>query len=177
MVKQRLPQRAIAFLFQLLFWSILSGGLASSTLAGPNEAEDVVRQVYDLVSFDAGTRPDWQQVRSRFLPEAVITLRTAKDKISVFTLDGFVQDFVDFIDRSKADERGFHERVVQLTGSTYGDVAEYKVVYEAQLQGSQRPPQQGLDIFLLIRTADGWKIAAITNELVSPGVPLPAGLH
>lgn len=140
-------------------------------------AETVVRGIYDLVSFEAGSRPDWDSVRAQFLPGAVVTLRTARDQISVFSLEGFVNDFISFIDRTKADEVGFREHVLEVTGASYGDIAEYKVLYEAEIIGRGRPPTRGLDLFLLVRTTDGWKIAAITNELVRPDLPLPAGFR
>lgn len=58
------------------------------------------------------------------------------------------------------------------SGTTPGTVPNQDtVIYGTQLEDSQRPSQQGLDIFLLAKTTEGWKIAAITNELVAPGVP------
>jgi hypothetical protein len=44
------------------------------------------------------------------------------------------------------------------------------------MQGN-RPPTKGNDNFLLIKLGDGWKIAAITNEIVTPDRPIPAGLQ
>lgn len=39
-------------------------------------AEEVITKLYNLVTFDAGTTPDWDKVRALFLPEVVIVLRT-----------------------------------------------------------------------------------------------------
>ena len=36
------------------------------------------RTFYDLVTFDAGTTPDWERVRSLFADEAVVILRTGR---------------------------------------------------------------------------------------------------
>ena len=41
-------------------------------------AEGVVEELYELVTFQAGTTPDWDVVRSLFLPEAVVVLRTSR---------------------------------------------------------------------------------------------------
>jgi len=60
-------------------------------------AESTVRELYRLVSFEPGAAVDWDAVRGLFLPQAVVVLRTSWEATSVFTLDGFVQDFVDFI--------------------------------------------------------------------------------
>ena len=42
-------------------------------------AEETVRHLYDLITFDPGQPPDWNQVRELFLEEAVIVLRTRLD--------------------------------------------------------------------------------------------------
>lgn len=142
--------------------------------AGP---EAVVRQLYDLVTFEAGERPDWEQVRSAFLDQAVVVLRTSRDSTSVFTLDGFVEDFISFIEATKVKEVGFEEKIVRMHSVVLGDMASILVLYEAHVPGSPRPPQQGVDSILLSRRNEGWKIVAITNEIPTPERPLPAELR
>ena len=56
--------------------------------------DGVVTEIYDLVSFEAGAVPDWDKVRSMFIPEAVVVLRTTREATTVFSVDGFIQDFV-----------------------------------------------------------------------------------
>jgi hypothetical protein len=63
-------------------------------------AEGVVTQLYELVTFEAGSTPDWDKVRSLFIDEAVIVLRTTRTATTVFSVDGFVNDFVTFIERA-----------------------------------------------------------------------------
>ena len=144
------------------------------TLSHPDR---VVGELYDLVTFPAGKTPDWGQVKALFIEEAVIVLRTGVDRTSIFTVDTFVQDFVSFIERSRVGEAGFEERILGMDSTVYGDIASVLVLYQAKIPGRQRPPQQGIDIFQLIRSKDGWKIVAITNERVTPDRPLPEGLQ
>jgi hypothetical protein len=139
----------------------------------PTSAEDVVRRLYDLVTFDAGTTPDWDQVRSLFLDEAVIVLRTARDSTTVFSLEGFVADFVSFIERANVEQTGFAERIVALERLVLKDMAHVAVLYEASIPGRDRPPQQGVDLFLLTRQAGRWRIAAITNDIPDSQHPVP----
>ncbi|MHC5209612.1 MAG: nuclear transport factor 2 family protein [Planctomycetota bacterium] len=139
--------------------------------------EQVVRDVYAQVSFGPGTTPDWDKVRAHFLDEAVIVLRTGRETTAVFTLDGFVADFVAFIERTEADERGFTETVLSLHATVFGDIAHVLVLYEAQLQGSERGPSRGVDSFHLIRRGDRWSIVSILNELPSDERPVPAVLQ
>ena len=140
----------------------------------PDEtAEDVVAGIYDRVSFDAGERPDWDQVRSLFVPEAVIVLRTSRETTTLFSLEGFVDDFVNFIENSPAGAAGFTERVVRMNSLIFGDMAHVLVLYEAHITGSPRPPQQGVDSFSLIKQDGRWLIVSITNEIPTADRPLP----
>lgn len=140
-------------------------------------ADGVVRELYDLVTFDAGTRPDWERVKALFLEPAVIVLRTSRDATTVFALDGFVEDFVRFIDTAGVDSTGFVEEIVRTHEVVIGDIAHVLVLYEASIPGWGRPPMKGVDSFQLIKKNDRWWIVSITNEIPSSDRPLPAELE
>ncbi len=140
-------------------------------------AEMAVQNLYQLVTFPAGTTPDWNQVRALFLPEAVVVLRTGRESISVFTLEGFVDDWLRFIAESNVDETGFTERVVRTHATEMGDIAHVWVLYEAETPGWNRPPQPGVDSFQLVRREGRWLIASITNELPNAERPPPEVLR
>jgi hypothetical protein len=146
---------------------------------------DLVAGIYSLVSSAGGNLPDWDNVRACFLPEAVMVLRTSRTALTAFTLDGFIKDFVDFYEkpfkRGEATvvpkENGFTEKVVRMKAWEYGDMAHVLVLYEAQITGFGMPPQQGVDSWLLVRRDGRWLIAAATNEIVTPGRPVPPELR
>jgi hypothetical protein len=145
---------------------------------GPHaSAQAVVEELYKLVTFEAGTTPDWGQVRALFLDEAVIVLRTSLTETSVLSVDGFVQDFVDFIETANVEKSGFSEKVVLTKPIVFGDIANILVIYEAQIPGSGRDPLRGVDSFHLIRLDRRWRIASIVNEIVMPDRPLPQELQ
>lgn len=145
---------------------------------------DMVTGIYALVSSTGGTLPDWEKVRACFLKESVIVLRTSATKVSVFSLDGFIKDFVDFYERPlKRGETtilpkvsGFTERVVRMKVWEYGEMAHVLVLYEAHLPGSSVRPQQGVDSWLLVRREGRWLVAAVTNEVVTAARPIPPEL-
>jgi hypothetical protein len=139
--------------------------------------EGVVTEIYDLVSFEAGSSPDWDKVRSMFIPEAVIVLRSSWEASTVFSVESFVGDFVNFVENSPAGDMGFTEEIVNMKSLVFGDMAHVLVLYEAQITGSPRPPQQGVDSFSLIKKDGRWWIAAITNELPTPDRPVPEVLQ
>ncbi|MHC4126547.1 MAG: hypothetical protein ACYTE6_00750 [Planctomycetota bacterium] len=140
-------------------------------------AEGLVAELYASVTFEAGGTPDWNHVRSMFIDEAVIVLRTSRKDTTVFSVGGFVDDFVKFIERADAGQTGFVERVIRMKSMVFGDMAHVLVLYEAAIPGSPRPPQQGVDSFALIRKHGRWWIAAVTNELPGPDRPVPADLR
>ncbi|HVP12680.1 MAG TPA: alpha/beta fold hydrolase [Phycisphaerae bacterium] len=140
-------------------------------------AESVVSELYRRVTFKADESPDWDSVRALFDPEAVIVLRTARDKTTVFSLDGFIDDFVRFIERSDAQRRGFSEKIIRTKPIVYGDIAHVLVLYEARLEGTDRQPQRGVDSIELIRRNGRWWIVAIANEICTPERPAPPELQ
>jgi hypothetical protein len=148
-----------------------------SVSGGDETPEDVVAGIYDLVSFQTGKTPDWDKVRSLFIPEAVVVLRTSREATTVFSLEGFIGDFVSFIENTPAGEMGFSEKVVRMKSMVFGDMADVLVLYEAQITGSARGPQQGVDSFSLIKKDGRWLIVSITNEIPTADHPLPEELR
>ena len=147
-------------------------------IPNPTETpEDVVAGIYDLVSFEAGKTPDWDVVRSLFIPEAIIVLRTSLEASTVFSLEGFVDDFVNFIDNTPAGEMGFTETVIRMKSMVFGDMAHVLVLYESHITGSSRAPRQGVDSFSLIKKDGRWLIVSITNELPTAERPIPEVLR
>jgi hypothetical protein len=115
-------------------------------------------------------------VRSLFVEEAVVVLRTGREQMSVFSLDGFVDDFVKFIEQAGVEETGFTERILGMKSFTYGDIAHVLVLFDSHIPGSGRPPREGVDSFELIRRGGCWKIVAITNERPTADNPIPSSL-
>jgi hypothetical protein len=166
-----------------LFWALLLaaplpvGAQGTGSQEEDSSAEGVVRELYDIVTFPAETTPDWDQLRSLFLPEAVVVLRTSREETSVFSLEGFVQDWLRFIEGSNVRETGFTERIIRTHSTVFGDIAHIWVLYEAEIPGWGRPPQAGVDSFQLVRREGSWRIASITNEIPTPERPIPEVLR
>lgn len=168
--------------FRVLFACLLASsgtlrGQEGGAPIGDGSAEAVVRELYDLLTFPADTTPDWAQVRALFVPEGVVILRTSRTATTVFSVDGFVQDFVNFIEGSNVRETGFIERIVRTHATEFGDIAHVWVLYEAEVPGWDRPPQQGVDSFELSKRDGVWLIASILNELPNPDHPVPEVLR
>jgi len=135
--------------------------------------ENMVRQIYKEVSSDGVILPDWDRVRSFFVEEALIVLRTSREGSTQFNLEEFIQDFKNFYQNPALENSGFKEEVLQVKSHVYHDIAFIGVIYEAKILNSERPPQKGTDFWLLALKEDGWKVVAVTNEIIPPGESLP----
>jgi hypothetical protein len=154
---------------------------ANAPARGPGE---VVAGLYDLVSTDPGRTPDWDKVRALFAREAVVVLRSSRTATTLYSLEGFIQDFVDFYKKPFhrgtltlcPDQAGFTEKVVRLKAFEFWDMAHVLVLYEAHITGDPTPPQRGIDSWLLSRRDGRWVIVAITNDLITRDHPVPPEL-
>ncbi len=138
------------------------------------EAEKVVAELYSLVTMEPGMLPDWDAVRPLFLDEAVVVLRSSRTAMTVFDLEGWIQDFKDAIDKWDMSTRGFEEKLLRMKTLVFGDIAHCFAVYRAGFMSDENlPTNVGVDSIQLIRREGKWLIVSIVNEVELPGVPLP----
>jgi hypothetical protein len=159
---------------------LISVALTTPALAQTNETaedlrsvEQVVRDVYDLVSWTDGNAPDWEVVREAFIPEAIVVLRYPPD-LKVMSVDGFLLDWLRFENQLAASGvNGFQETVTSAVATEFGDVAHVSVVYESSIPGTTRPARPGVDLWSLIRIDGRWKVVSVVNELPRDDLPAP----
>jgi hypothetical protein len=176
--------RAISLVFLL---AVISAAQTTGTPA-PDPAlspQEVVANLYGIVSAAGGQTPDWEKVRACFVKEAVIVLRTSRTTTTIFSLDSFIKDFVDFYERAYRrggvtlypKKEGFTEKVLKLKAWEFWDMAHVLVLYEAHINNSPAPPEQGIDSWLLSRRDGRWMIVACVNDLVTKDHPVPPELR
>ncbi len=140
------------------------------------DPQAVIENLYKLVTFGPDNPPRWEEVRSLFIEDAIIVLRTSKDSSTRFTVNGFIDDFKKFAGEERILANGFSEKIIRLKKTVFGDIAHFLVLYEASIPGTDFKPQQGVDSFQLIKSDTAWKILSITNEIPGPGNPIPEEL-
>ena len=157
-------------LMLLILFTGLPFTAAQSSLPGNSElAENCIVKIYDAVSSTDGTAVDWDAVRSYFIEDAVIVLRTSRENVTQFTVDGFIDDFKKFYTSPAVSENGFTEKVIEANSRGYKDMAFVSIVYEANIPNSMRTPQRGIDYWLMEKLDGKWKVIAVTNEVIPPG--------
>jgi hypothetical protein len=163
----------------LLVWIVGLAGHNSRTDENVYmEPESLLRGLYAAVTFEPGTLPDWDYVRSFFIPEAVFGVRKSRTSMEVLDLDGFVGWWLEDIEKHKMKERGFKESIEKLKMTVYRDTAHCFIVYKAQfITPADSPGQLGLDSFGLMKKDGRWWIVSITNDVITPQNPLPENLR
>ncbi len=169
--------RILTPMFVLILLAVSATAAVLPGDGGEKSAGDVVAELYDIVTFKADDLPDWQRAKSLFIAEAVIVLRTGKEETTVFSVDDWVQDFIDFIEKAKIADVGFTEKIIRTKSMVMGDMAQILVLYESSVPGSARGPRPGVDHFSLVKKDGQWKIIAITNEIPNANRPIPAELQ
>jgi len=131
---------ALPLLVACLFAGTPALAQAAPFPPGTDTAEGVVYELYDMCTFDAGTLPDWDAMHALFLPQATVVLRNTRTSNTIFSVEGFVEDWHRFIARDNVEERGFTEEIVRMSATVFGDIAHIMVLYEASFPDWDRPP-------------------------------------
>ena len=137
----------LKIVFRIVFLAVLLcltfQSLAQTTTDDPiKSAEGLIKEIYNAVSLKPDVTLDWERVKSFFIKEAVVVVRTSRTATSVFSVEGFVQDFIDFYAKYPGANQGFTETILNMKSMVFGDMAHVLVLYEAQITGSANPQQK-----------------------------------
>jgi hypothetical protein len=133
----------------------------------------LIEDIYRTVSTTDSGSVNWERVRSMFIDEAVVILRTGPAESKQFSVGGFIQDFRDFYEYPEVKASGFEEKILSMKSMVYKDIAFIATIYSAAITGREVPPQRGVDLWLLNKKEGLWKITAVINEVIPPGQELP----
>lgn len=138
----------------------------------------VVEALYEYISFPPGARPDWDRMRSLYLPSAQIipSRRETCNLITVMHFDSFRAWAEPYIEESGWNARGFYECDAGHTIEIFGDIAHILSVYEARNHPEETPFKRGINSIQLVRDGDGWLVASIIWDMESAEWPIPERL-
>jgi hypothetical protein len=139
-----------------------------------SEPDSVIDALYRAVSFELGGQPDWATLKSLFLEGAVLAQpRRGTRQLELLSVDQFIARFEADLKTFEERGTGFSERVAGSQCSTFGRVADCRVVFEARFDpASPDPVGRGVDHIQLVRNGKRWWIAAIATEYERADQPL-----
>ena len=131
----------------------------------------LVDACYDLISFEPGSEPAWDDFRALFLPQAILTLRVFPDDeaITVMDLDAYMEKQI----REGMKEEGYTETLLHRSELVFRDTAEVRVLFAMQYGDTE--PYNAVDFFQLVRLKGRWFVASISSDVLRPDEPLPEG--
>ena len=126
---------------------------------------EIVDQAYEAISFEAGEQPDWTTFRSLFTERAVLALRVfPTDKhSSVMNLDEYERAQL----REDLAVGGYEEVPISRSGRIIRDLGIVDVRFDMRFPNGD--VVSALDVYHLVRTAAGWRIASISSDMLEGG--------
>jgi hypothetical protein len=138
------------------------------------DPESLVRGLFEAITFEPGTLPDWDYVRSFFIPEAVFAVRKSRTFREVLDLDGYVEWWLQDIEKYDIKEKGFQESIEKIKMTVYRGIAQCFIVYKAKfMKPADDPGHRGLESYGLMKKEGRWWIVSVTHDVITLQNPLP----
>ena len=144
--------------------------MSQDSFASPSALVDAC---YELISFEPGATPAWDEFRALFHPQAVLALRVfpEDEAVTVMDLDAYMVRQM----REGMEEEGYSETLLERVEHAFHDVAEVRVLFEMKF--GDTTSHTALDLFSLVRLGERWYITSIVSDFLNPGEPVPKGLE
>lgn len=137
--------------------------------------QDLIEYTYELMTFSAGDKPDWDIIKDLFIEDAIIVLRSSRTDMSIMDRDGFIDLWLrDY--EAGLKETGITEEKIIDRYELIGDIATCYVIYAVSIPDKDYPTQYGIDCFHLLKQNGRWYITSIVNEVLRPGVEPPQNM-
>jgi len=130
----------------------------------------VIADMYDSVSFEPGTRPDWSRQGSIFAPWARM-VRVNDEGVFDFDLDSYRINFESMIDSGVLPS--FWESEIWRETHQFGEVAQVLSAYETRATRNGPMINRGVNSIQLFEKDGRWWISAMIWRREGRGVLIP----
>ena len=120
--------------------------------------DTVIAEMYGMVSFVPGTRPDWTRQSEIFAPNARL-VRVNDDGVFEFTPETFRQNFESMIDSGVLPS--FWEREIWRETHQFANVAHVLSAYETRRTRAGDVINRGVNSIQLFERDNNWWISAM----------------
>jgi hypothetical protein len=130
-----------------------------------------VHDAYGAISFKAGEKPRYAEIKDFFIPEAqLINFRT--DTAQVTDMGQFVDLYRQFLEGNRIHL--FYEEEIFGRTEQFGKIAHRICTYTTYLNARDSIAERGVNSFQLIKTKNGWKVSSIIWDVEKPSLKIPA---
>ena len=141
--------------------------------------EAIVAALYASVSHGPDASPDWERMRSIFLPVGML-VPPRKPEEALFTVidvDGFEERFKKSIAAAKekgTPPTGFYEKELSRRTDCFGNVCQIFSTYESKhTESDAKPFVRGINSIQLVRDGQRWWIASVIWDTERTDNPIP----
>jgi len=120
--------------------------------------DDVIRQMYEIVCFEPGERPDWSRQDAIFAPGARL-VRVNDDGVLEFDVASYSDNFEQMIDSGVLPS--FWETEIWRETRQFGEVAHVLSAYETRHTRNGAPVNRGVNSIQLFERDGRWWISAM----------------
>src|SRR5689334_13839859 len=123
------------------------------------EIGELLRRLYEVISFEEGGEPDWGGLEQLFSPHARIT-RITPEGTDHLDRAGFLAMTRNLVELGAYTS--FFEYELERTVERFGDVAQVWSVYETRRnQAARKPLGRGVNSVQLIRERERWQVLGL----------------
>ena len=118
----------------------------------------IIAEMYDSVSFEPGTRPDWSRQGGIFVPGARL-VRVNDEGVFEFDLDSYRLNFEGMIDSGVLPS--FWEGEIWRETHQFGEIAHVLSAYETRQTRNGPPLNRGVNSIQLFEKDGQWRINSL----------------
>lgn len=130
----------------------------------------VIKRQFGSLSWTPGGSADWDTFMSDFVPDA--PLYPAMRPVMQQSVDGFMERLSGL---AETKLRSFHEKVLGTDVRVFGNVAV--AIASCETVENEAEVSRGVEMLLLVRDADQWRIAGQAWDVESDEVKVPPYLR
>ncbi len=178
-MKKLFPYIAIAVLFcscqgkntGLLTDSTATSNSSSYSVPDEQAIKKAVDDAYAAISFKKGDTARYDSIKNYFIPKAqLISFRS--DSMQVMNISQFITVYRTFIEGDSV--KMFYEKELYGKTEQFGKIASRISTYKTYLNTMDKPEEQGVNSFQLVKTPEGWKVSSIIWDVEREGLKIPA---
>jgi hypothetical protein len=132
--------------------------------------DDVITEMYDIVSFEPGQRPDWSRQENIFAPGARL-VRVNDSGVYEFDVAGFQKNFEAMM--ASGELPSFWEAEIWRETRVFGDVAQVLSAYQTRRSRGGEFLNRGVNSFHLFLRDGHWWISAMIWRREGATVRIP----